>query len=77
MPTPKTTASCQPKLGPGKSTEPLTRCRVAVVCYGDAPRDQLRLRRVRLPGGAVAPTLCCEACAEHANQPAEVAGGPQ
>lgn len=74
--TAKTTASCQPKLRSSK-TEPQTRCRLATVCFGDATGEQLRLRRVRLPGGTIAPTLCCEPCADHADQPAEVAGGPQ
>lgn len=68
--TAKTTASCQPKLRSSKSTEPQARCRVAVVCFGDATGEQLRLRRVRLPGGTIAPTLCCEGCADHANQQA-------
>ncbi|MCX5066626.1 hypothetical protein OOJ91_12130 [Micromonospora lupini] len=52
------------------NTAPPPRCRLDLLC--DRTTDDLAIRPVRLHTGAVAPTLCCEACANHINQPADV-----
>lgn len=58
----------------GKTAE-VARCRLDLVC--DRTTDGLALRRVRLPGGAIAPTLCCAACATAANNEVPAAVRPQ
>lgn len=62
--------------GKGKVFDPQSRCRLDLVC--DRTTVGLGLRPVRIAGSrAVAPTLCCQACADRTNGVGVAAGGPQ
>lgn len=69
---PRSPQSPKPEFGGrSKPSGPLARCRLDLGC--DRTSDGLALRRIR-QGGAVAPTLCCEACATAAGDPDDVLG---
>ncbi|MEU3452144.1 hypothetical protein ABZ671_00675 [Micromonospora sp. NPDC006766] len=59
---PAKTAAHKPQTG-GKTGELPGRCRIGTACYGDAPPEALRLRRVPRDG-VIMLILCCAECTE-------------